>query len=74
MSNMNVPWSTECSRSYWSNLSIKDRTAITKKMGFGDYKVYARYNYGEFQPHTRVDLDGILESHWSASKQPLPRS
>lgn len=44
----------------WWKLPQQKREAICKAYGFGDYRTYASYRWGEFQPHTREALAPLL--------------
>lgn len=51
----------------WAKMSNKAKVSMMKRMGFGDYRVYAKYKWMDFQPHTRNDIATEMLT-------PLPRT
>jgi hypothetical protein len=48
--------------SWWGSTSRPERIKLMREMGFGDVRVYSAYRWQDFAPHTRVEIDRIIEA------------
>lgn len=48
-------------RSWWATATFPQRVALMREMGFGDVRAYAGYRWQDFAPHSRAEIDSIIE-------------
>ena len=51
-----------CGQKWWQAATHRQRVRLMRRMGFGDVKVYAGYRWQDFAPHTRAEIDAIIEA------------